>query len=133
MANEQIRLIDLIDDMSSGKDVFFRSVRFVKDIMTKEVKSLTLDDTVGTCLKFMKENHLRHVPVVDSATGEEERACLIGIVSQRDVLRQVSPYLGKIGQIDTDLRAIRQPLCQIISRNPNSVLPESSPASFPSF
>ena len=62
MANEQFRLIDLIDDMCEGKDVFFRLVRLVKDIMNHDIKTLTLDDTIEGCLKFMKDYKVRHVP-----------------------------------------------------------------------
>ena len=56
MVNRQFRLIDLIDDMCNGKDVFFQLVRDVKDMMTYDVRTLTLDDSIGMCLKIMKEN-----------------------------------------------------------------------------
>ncbi len=125
MLSEQVRLIDLIDDMCSGKDIFFKSVRFVEDVMTKDVKTLFLDDTVGTCIDFMVENRVRHIPVIDRPTGEEETPYLVGIVSQRDVIRQVSPYLGKIGETNLDSRAARQPLSHIISRNMECVSPET--------
>jgi len=129
MANEQVRLIDLIDDMSSGKDVFFRTVRFVKDVMTEKVKTLALNNTIAKCLEFMEQNQIRHVPIVDCPTGHEEKPCLVGIVSDRDIFRQISPYLGKIGETDSDSRMARQPLMQIISRKPEIVTPATSVAS----
>lgn len=125
MATEQFRLIDLIDDMCAGKDVFFQSVRFAKDIMTKDVKMLTLDDTVETCDKFMKDNKIRHVCVMDPPTEEGEKAVFVGVVSRRDIDRQLSPYVGKIGEEDTDRKALRQPLTQIITRQPKSASPET--------
>ncbi len=123
--NEQVRVIDLIDGMFSGKDIFFRSVRFVKDAMTEDVRTLALDDTIETCLEFMEENQFRHALVVDSPTGQEETPYLVGIVSDKDILRQVSPYLGKIGETYSDLKVKKQPLMQIITRNPITVLPET--------
>ncbi len=81
MPEEQFRLVDLIDDLAAGKDVFFKLVNRVKDVMTKDVKTLTLDGTIEKCLKFMEENHVRHIPVVDSPTGNEESQCFVGIVS----------------------------------------------------
>jgi len=126
MPDEQFRLIDLIDDLSAGKDVFFKLVYRVKDVMTKDVKTLTLDNTIEKCLKFMEENHFRHVPVVDRPTGEEATPYFIGIVSQRDVFRQISPYAGKLGQTDSDSRALKQPLVQIVNRDPKSVSPETT-------
>jgi len=125
MAERQFRLIDLIDDMCDGKDVFFQSVHVVKDMMTYGVKTLTLDDTIETCLKIMKVNKIRHIPVVDIATEEKGKQCFVGIVSQRDVFRQISPYLGKVGEEDSDLKALKQPLVQIVTRKPKSVSPET--------
>ncbi len=125
MATEQFRLIDVIDDMCDGKDVFFRSVHFTKDIMTKDVKTLTLDDTVETCDKSMKDNKIRHVCVMDPPTEEGEKAVFVGVVSGRDINRQISPYVGKIGEEDTDQRALRQQLTQIVTRQPKSASPET--------
>ena len=121
MSNEQRRFIDVLDDMSNGKNVFFQLVRYVQDVMTENVKMLTLDDTIEASLMFMAENRVRHIPVIDSPTGKEGKQYFVGIVSQRDVFRQISPYVGKIGELDSDFKALKQPLVQIITRNPKSV------------
>lgn len=123
--DKQFRLIDLLDDLCAGRDVFFKSVCLVRDMMTEDVKALTLDDNLEMCLKFMRENRVRHIPVVDCPTGEDERQILIGIVSQRDVFRQTSPFLGKVGEEDTDSEALKQPLVQLVNRDPKSVSPET--------
>ena len=125
MANRQFRLIDLIDDMCDGKDVFSQFVRNVEDMMTYDVKVLTLDDTIETCLKMMQENKIRHIPVVDTAAEEKGERHLVGIVSQRDVFRQISPYLGRVGEEDSDSKALKQPLTQIVTRKPETVSPET--------
>jgi acetoin utilization protein AcuB len=111
--------------MCNGKDVFFHSVRFARDIMTKDIKMLTLDETVETCDKFMKDNKVRHVCVIDPPTEEGEKAVFVGVVSGRDIDRQLSPYVGKIGEEDTDQKALRQPLSQIVTRQPKSASPET--------
>ncbi len=126
MAERQFRLIDVIDDMRDGKDVLFRSVRNVKDMMTYDVKTLTLDDTIETCLQIMKENKIRHVPVVDTGMADQCKQYFVGIVSQRDVFRQISPYLGKVGEEDSDIKALKQLLEKIVTRKPKSVSPETS-------
>jgi len=125
MANEQFRLIDLIDDMCQGKDVFFRSVRLVEDIMNHDIKTLTLDDTVEGCLKFMKDYKVRHVPIMEIPAEKEGKPYFVGIVSQRDLFRQISPYVGKIGEQETDLQAMRQTLGQVVTRNTKSVSPQT--------
>ena len=125
MSNRQYRLIDLIDDMRNGRDVIFQSIHLVKDIMTCNVKTLTLDDTIETCLEFMDNNNIRHIPIMDVLTEEGEKPYFVGVVSQRDVFRQISPYMGKIGEEETDSKALRQQLGQIVTRNPKSVSPET--------
>jgi len=87
MSNDRFRLIDLIDDMLSGKDVFSQFVRTVKDIMPNNVKTLTLDDTVGKALQFMKQSGIRHVCVVDIPLGEEKKPYFVGVISERDIFR----------------------------------------------
>jgi acetoin utilization protein AcuB len=125
MANRQYRLINLIDDMCDGKDVFFHSVRNVKDVMTYDVKTLTPQDTIETCLNIMKKNKIRHIPVMDISTKVKGKQYFVGIISQRDVFRQISPYLGKVGEEDSDLKALKQPLVKIVTENPKSVSPET--------
>ncbi len=125
MTKQQSKLIDMIDDMCEGKDVLFHSVRNVKDIMTYDVKMLTLDDTIGTCLEIMTENKIRHIPVVDIATGKDAKPYFVGIVSQRDVFRQISPYLEKIGKTVSDIKALKQHLVQIVTRKPKCASPET--------
>ncbi len=121
----QFRLIDLIDDLCTGRDVFFRFVRVAKDIMTDDIKTLTLDETVAAALLFMKNNKVRHIPVMDPPTDEGQKPYFVGVVSQRDVFRQISPYVGKIGQEEGDVKALRKRLGQIVSRKPKCVSPET--------
>ncbi|MCP4261601.1 MAG: CBS domain-containing protein [Planctomycetes bacterium] len=125
MTKQQSRLIDIIDDMCETKDVLFHMVRTVKDIMTYNVKTLTLDDTIGMCLKIMTNNKIRHIPVLDIATEKEYKPYFMGIVSQRDVFRQVSPYIEKDGKADSDMMALRQLLVQIVTRKPKCATPET--------
>lgn len=125
MTNGGYRLIDLIDDMRNGRDIIFRSIHLVKDIMTCHVMTLTLDDTVETCLEFMRDNNVRHVPIMDVSEEEGEKPYFVGVVSQRDLFRQISPYVGRIGEEETDSKALRQELGQIVTINPKCVSPET--------
>jgi len=126
VSNDRFRLIGLIDDMCAGKDVFFRFVRAVKDIMPNNVKTLTLDDTVGKALKFMKRSGIRHVCVIDIPIGDEKKPYFVGVVSERDIFRQLSPSTGKINEEKTNPKAQRQLLVQVVTRNPKTVSPETS-------
>jgi CBS domain-containing protein len=126
VSNNRIRLIDLIDDMCAGKDVFFRFVRAVKDIMPNNAKTLTLDDTVGKALEFMKQSDIRHVCVVDIPIGEEKKPFFVGVVSERDIFRQIPPNTEKVNGAKTNLKVQRQLLGQVVTRKPKTVSPETS-------
>ncbi len=54
----------------------------VSEIMTRDVITVSCDQTVEECEKLMSEKSIRHLPVYD---GEE----LMGFLSVRDVLREV--------------------------------------------
>jgi len=123
-ARHSVRLIDLIDDMCAGKDIFFQSVRVVADVMTANPKTMTLDDKVEAALSFMKDNKIRHIPVVD-VPEEGADPVFVGVLSGRDIGRHLSPYVGKIGQEDADRQGLRDPLSQVITRKPFSVSPET--------
>ena len=57
------------------------AVLYVRDIMTKEVATLELNDKLRIADDVMKLGRIRHMPVQD-----EEQA-IVGIVSQRDLFR----------------------------------------------
>ena len=52
----------------------------VAEIMTAEPYTLGPDDSLAQARELMSQHHIRHIPIV---TGDK---CLVGIVSQRDVL-----------------------------------------------
>lgn len=124
-AKSEFRFIDLIDDLCNGKDVFFRFVRTAQDIMAHGVETLTLDDTVEAALLFMKEKKVRHVPVMDLPVGDEEGAYFVGVISERDLFRQISPYVGKIGELDSDRSGLGKKLTDIVTRKPTGMSPET--------
>lgn len=52
----------------------------VRDVMTKSVYTVRLDQTVDDCMAIMTEKNVRHLPVLENAR-------LIGIISIRDAVR----------------------------------------------
>jgi CBS domain-containing protein len=51
----------------------------LKDVMTKDMYTVTLNTSTEQCMALMNEHHFRHLPVVENDQ-------LVGIVSIRDVL-----------------------------------------------
>jgi CBS domain-containing protein len=54
----------------------------VRDVMTSNVIYVRPEQTVEECMAIMSNRHVRHLPVV-----EDDR--LVGMVSMRDVVRQI--------------------------------------------
>jgi len=65
----------------------------VSEVMTRDVVTVTREDTIVHCIALTKKHHVRHLPVV-----EEGKA--IGMISLRDLFLDV--IHEKIGAIDED-------------------------------
>ncbi|MCK5174416.1 MAG: CBS domain-containing protein [Planctomycetes bacterium] len=111
-------------DEGSASDVLER-LRLASDIMTTDVKTLTMDHTVGAFLKFMKSHHVRHAPVTDQLDTDAEPR-FVGVVSQRDVLRQMLPHRKSDDPGKDDPRALRRLLARTVTRKPYSVKAEAT-------
>jgi CBS domain-containing protein len=66
----------------------------VQDLMTEKVFSIHADEDLEKLNSLMADIHIRHVPVVDD-DGE-----VIGIVSQRDLLRSALDSIGLLPQAE---------------------------------
>ena len=54
----------------------------INEIMTTQVFTVGLDDSLETCMELMRDKHIRHVPVV-----EEKKA--VGMISIGDVVNAI--------------------------------------------
>ncbi len=62
----------------------------VRDLMTDTIFALRADDDIQMARDLMDERNVRHVPVVD-----EDRH-LVGLVSERDLLRSMYPSTSEL-------------------------------------
>ncbi len=125
MESEQLKLIDVIEQLCIQKNISLEPMRVAQDVMNPNVRTLTLDHTVNHCLELMKNLSIRHVAVVDQPIEEEKKPYFIGIVSQRDVLRISAPDAKKTGKQKMNRTALRQLLGNIVARKPKSVSPQT--------
>ncbi|HKJ94703.1 MAG TPA: CBS domain-containing protein [Gammaproteobacteria bacterium] len=91
----------------------------VRDIMTPGPVTVPLDASVDDARRLLEEHGFHHLPVVGPAGLE-------GIVSDRDVLRYVSPFLDTPSERDRDLYTLRRPIHQIMTRQPVTVSPDDT-------
>ena len=63
--------------------------QLVKDIMTADVQCVTGDTTLADCMELMIEGDFRHVPVLLPTAGENHATEFVGVISMRDVIREL--------------------------------------------
>jgi len=86
----------------------------VASIMTEKVLKVRMDDSIGTMRDIFENVEFHHLLVV------EERK-LVGILSDRDILRVISPFLHTLSEKDRDLTILNKKVHQIMTRKPITV------------
>lgn len=91
----------------------------VESIMTKKVFKVGMDDTVGAIREIFDKTHFHHLLVV-------ERNKLFGVISDRDVLKAVSPFIGTLSEHNRDLVTLNKKAHQIMNHKPITALKDTS-------
>jgi len=81
----------------------------VESIMTAEVFTVRMDDTIGTIHEILKRAEFHHLLVVEGRK-------LVGIISDRDTLRTISPFIGKLSEHPRDIYILDRKVHQIMKR-----------------
>src|SRR3972149_292225 len=101
--------------MSSA--VTSRPLAGVRDIMTTQVHTLQLGDSLRTAASLFEREHFHHVVVL-------ERGRVFGVISDRDILKAISPFAGNpILERPQDLATLKKRIHQIMTRKPVTVGP----------
>ncbi len=83
----------------------------VRDIMTTPVHTVKMDDPLLAAKKVFDRKHCHHAVVL-----EENR--VVGVISDRDVLKAVSPFVGiKNMERTRDLSTLQKRIHQVMSRS----------------
>lgn len=89
----------------------------VREIMTTRVATVSMDDRLNVIKEIFEQAHFRHLLVV-----EEE--ALVGVISDRDLLRALSPYLDTDAEMTRDIDTLNRRAHQIMSRQPITIAPD---------
>ncbi len=82
----------------------------VATIMTKQPFTLGLDQTLADVKALFDRRHIHHVLVT-------EKQKLVGVVSDRDLLKNLSPAIGTAAQTTKDLATLNKKVHQVMSRD----------------
>ena len=86
----------------------------VSTIMTKDVVTVDMDASLKTICAIFEERKFHHLLVV-----EDEK--MFGVISDRDVLKAVSPFLNTVAEQARDLSTLKKRAHQIMSRKPTTI------------
>lgn len=89
-----------------------------KDIMVKNVICVEMDERLPNVRKIMETNGFHHLPVI-------EKGKLVGIISDRDLLRLISPFIDSVSEQPRDLDTLNRAAHQVMTRQPIAVKAET--------
>jgi acetoin utilization protein AcuB len=92
------------------------------DIMTARVVTVDMDDRLERVKEIFDTKGFHHLLVTD------ENLKLVGFVSDRDLLRALSPYVGSAAETTRDLATLNKRVHQIMTRHPLTLRPQSGVA-----
>lgn len=82
----------------------------INQIMSTRVVSVQMDDTLATAKQIFDNTNFHHLLVVDKHK-------LVGVVSDRDILKQLSPFIDTPREQSRDTATLNRKIHQIMSRN----------------
>jgi acetoin utilization protein AcuB len=90
------------------------------EIMTARIVTVEMDDRLELVKEIFDTMNFHHLLVVD------EHKKLSGVLSDRDLLRALSPYVGSAAETARDLATLNKRVHQIMSRHPFTLRPHSA-------
>lgn len=90
----------------------------IAEIMTDRVATISMDDPLSVVKNAFDNSRFHHLLVVDTDV-------LVGVISDRDLLKAMSPFLGTAAELRRDIQTITQPAHKIMTRNLVTLGPEA--------
>ena len=90
----------------------------VGELMTVDVVTVSMDDTLEEVRSIFDVSFFHHLVVVESRR-------VVGVVSDRDLLRHLSPFIGKMAERATDAASLKKRVHQVMTRELISVRPDT--------
>ena len=91
----------------------------VGEIMTEDVLTVDMDDTLRTVNQIFHKKNFHHLLVVRDKK-------LTGVISDRDFIKYVSPFLHSLSEREQDRSTLNTKVHQIMSRDPVTVTRETT-------
>ena len=96
-----------------------KTAETVEEIMTTRVVTVEMDDSLEIIRDIFRKVRFHHLLVVDN-----ER--LVGVISDRDLLKAISPYVGTISETTRDRATLEKRAHQIMAHYPFTICKDCS-------
>ncbi|MEE9492379.1 MAG: CBS domain-containing protein [Gammaproteobacteria bacterium] len=87
----------------------------IADIMTQRIVTVDMDDTVKVIHDIFKQVKFHHILVIN------KNKHLQGVISDRDILKSLSPYLDTPSELPRDAATLRKHAHQVMTRHPVTI------------
>ncbi|MEF8816855.1 MAG: CBS domain-containing protein [Salinibacter sp.] len=87
--------------------------------MSCDVVTVTPDAALVDIRKRLQEGGFNHMLVIEDGT-------LCGVISDRDVLKAISPFLDTYSEKHRDVKTLSQPASEIMQDDPITVTPDTA-------
>lgn len=91
----------------------------VNNIMTTSVVTVEMDDPLSIVKEIFDNARFHHLLVVENGK-------LTGVISDRDLLKAISPHLGTAAETSRDAATLNKRAHQIMTRKPATLTPDAS-------
>lgn len=95
--------------------------RSVAAVMSRRVVTVGMDNTLAVVQRIFREHQFHHLLVLD---GER----LAGVISDRDLLKALSPRLGTGAETERDRATLNKRVHQVMSHHVVTIGPEATAA-----
>ncbi len=92
----------------------------VQSIMTVRVVTVEMDDRLEVVREIFDRLNFHHLLVIDDVKK------LVGVVSDRDLLKALSPHVGSVAETARDLATLNKRVHQIMSRTLFTLHPQAA-------
>lgn len=91
----------------------------VETIMSKNMVTVDMDATLERVRENFEQHRFHHLLVVNGKR-------LMGVISDRDLLKSISPFVGTLSETSRDLATLQKRAHQIMTRKPISVAKDAT-------
>ena len=90
----------------------------IEQIMSKSIVTVEMDDSLKTIKEIFDNVRFHHLLVIESGK-------LVGIISDRDLLKALSPNIGTASETERDSASLYKRAHQIMTRKPITLAPDA--------